>query len=136
MSTWSRASLSFHTHFPLAIVLKTRNDNNLQKHNQIKPSVGVSYRRRRIMEPDLPLIEISGEDDSLLQLIPTLNDATNLNNDHFSVSPLQVPISKGSTDSPRVSFTSQFPLIRLLGFFFCVCVSNLVNFYSISVTES
>ncbi|KAK1357370.1 hypothetical protein POM88_050626 [Heracleum sosnowskyi] len=46
------------------------------------------------MDSDLPLLEISGEDDSLIQQTPTLrNDAVKVTDAFFSVSPLQLPIS-------------------------------------------
>ena len=46
------------------------------------------------MEPDLPLLEISGEDDSLIQQTPTsLNDAVKVADSFFSLSPMQLPIS-------------------------------------------
>ncbi|XP_074357262.1 uncharacterized protein LOC141696988 isoform X3 [Apium graveolens] len=46
------------------------------------------------MDSDLPLLEISGEDDSLIQQTPTLrNDAVKVTDAFFSISPLQLPIS-------------------------------------------
>lgn len=51
------------------------------------------------MELDPSLIEISGEDDSLLQQIPTLD------NYYFSCSPLQIPGSSRNPDRARVSPT-------------------------------
>ncbi|KAB1212018.1 hypothetical protein CJ030_MR5G025394 [Morella rubra] len=50
------------------------------------------------MESDLSLLEISGEDDSLLLQIPN-DDASTINNNYFLCSPLQIGGPKLSVDS-------------------------------------
>ncbi|CAK9169133.1 unnamed protein product [Ilex paraguariensis] len=54
-------------------------------------------------------LEISGEDDSLLQQIPTLHDTVTTSGNYLSCSPLQLPISNRSKDPPRVSPMSKTP---------------------------
>ncbi|KAA8543990.1 hypothetical protein F0562_021833 [Nyssa sinensis] len=60
------------------------------------------------MESDLSLIEIAGEDDSLLPPVPTLDDTTTTATTvttYFSCSPLQIPKSKRCAGLPHASPT-------------------------------
>lgn len=61
------------------------------------------FERVSVMDPDLSLLEISGEDDSLL-LIPNDDSSmlSNNNNNYFLCSPLQIHGSKRSVHPPTL----------------------------------
>jgi hypothetical protein len=140
---------------------KVKNQNKIQSNRLnflLKPSLFTLHHsillehtdrdreREREMESDLSLLEISGEDDSLLQESPS-DDGSTLNNNsknYFLCSPLQIHGSKRPGYPPRplapsigwgfhslFEFDSEFSIS-----FICISLSRVLFLFDLDISTN